>query len=352
MANQTLNIPTQESVNAQITEMAKQIKAYVDKKRDTLPVADPTNIDFGQLYNFADGQDTVAIEDHITSTLPAEAWRGFCNMQNVNSITFDLITELNPTGQSVFVNMKKLKELHFPNLKTIGNTSSGTYHCIENLQKLRVIDMPNLQAVYENLTSTSYFCYNLTMIEEIVLSSLVLISTDNDSNGTWYCFSNNPALKTIELPAFQRLRCHGAKNYCFANNAMLERIYLPSLLQMSFVASGSTLFSSCPKLIDIEIGSQYDALNERYNLINYNMPFLCKWNPTLVLQDAEKTALLNKNIREHIAANCATATTVGGLTVTFSAAVFDALEDETFKAFTDKNWTVAGVDRTSVTPNA
>ena len=106
---------------------------------------------------------------------------------------------------------------------------------------------------------------------------------------------------------------------------VLKRMRFPKLKRASSIF---TVFI-CPQLIDVELG----AMETSFSLNN--------WLPTEVLADTELTATLNKNIRDHIAANITDRNGLVPLTITFHQDLRNALEEATEQAFYAKGWDIA-----------
>lgn len=83
-----------------------------------------------------------------------------------------------------------------------------------------------------------------------------------------------------------------------------------------------------------------------YNLIDLDFKSIegsiygNKWSNVDIINDPDKMALLNKNIREHIVARAIDGNNT--LTFTINSGLYAKLEQETLDAFAAKNWIVAG----------
>ena len=111
----------------------------------------------------------------------------------------------------------------------------------------------------------------------------------------------------------------------------LKRISIPKLRQANVLFSvplaNDTL--GVNNLIDVEVGAMETSFSVGY------------WRPLNILADADKTAQLNTNIRDHIAAKVTDRNGQEPLTITFHQLLRNALTEETEQAFTAKNWNIA-----------
>lgn len=107
----------------------------------------------------------------------------------------------------------------------------------------------------------------------------------------------------------------------------LTRICVPKLKQANVIFSVTRGGSN--NLIDVEVGAMETSFSVQY------------WEASSVLANADKTAQLNKNIRDHIAAKVTDRNGQEPLTITFHQLLRDALTEETEQAFTAKNWNIA-----------
>lgn len=217
----------------------------------------------------------------------------YANFNKVQEINDGNVTEI--WAENYFINATYLTKISFPALVAF----SGSYP-FRSCTALTDINMPNL---YKMAHGTFYGCSSLVSVS---LPSVELIWTD-----------------------------------IFASCASLKEVYLPKL-------GGTTYrgFTSCPKLILIEIGRTATSFSS-ITLIN--------WNPTEALRSDISTLVdpgetfannlekLLYNIREHIAANLPDLTGQSALTITFHANIKAAINADTAtaQAFSNKNWTIA-----------
>lgn len=198
--------------------------------------------------------------------------------------------------------MPKAKKISMPYL-TIANVSGGMFEGLSELEELNLPELHNLQY------STNFV--NLTSLKYISLPSLTSIAGYSNFVG---CTN----LIECDFPKWVGNGYAAMFNGC----TNLKRLKTGKLT--SGFGTNQWLHQS-PDFIDLEIGDGTDV-----NLI------LSTMNPTNVLANAEKVAILNSNIRNHIAAKV-----TGMHTITFHANVKAALEQDTVNAFIEKGWTIA-----------
>ena len=283
--NSSVLLATQDSVDAQVREMARQLKAYIDGHTSGVPIiSEPVQFDLNRIYQTTYPQDLMDWADDTTETLAQG--NIFCDMKNVRRFIFTV-------------------------LRSVTTGTEGIMHFLQSCPYMDYVSLPSL--------------------------------TTLTASGNNYAFYNLPVLQSLSLPSLTTLTANYA-NYAISNNASLLTVSLPKL---SAVGTGTLtnyrMFASCPNLIDITIGHVSGDLNiGSVTDANFTQRVLRAWSPTNVLADSTKIAQMNENIRINIAANfydySGTSTTK---TVVFSAAVYAVLEAATLSAFTSKNWTVA-----------
>lgn len=254
---------------------------------------------------------------------------------------------------SLATDVNALKNAHVINNTSIDGylfnssfTPNGIGDIYANYNKVQEInDVNTTEIVAEN-----YFL-NAAYLTKISFPALVALNVP-------YPFRNCTALTDINMPNLYRMT-HGSFYGCsslvsvslpsveviwtdiFASCASLKEVYLPKL-------GGTTYrgFTSCPKLILIEIGRTATSFS---SITLYN------WSPTEALRSDVDTLVdegesfannlekLLYNIRTHIAANLPDLTGHSSLTITFGSAVKAAIQADTAtsNAFTNKNWTIA-----------
>jgi hypothetical protein len=221
------------------------------------------------------------------------------------------------------------------------------------------------KALFPNLTKlTIGFRGKLTQalfgncnIEEIVVcaeevSANVCSSTDRNTTGLKYLrfpymkrisggalaqeYTGNrfAQLEDIDCPELESMTGGYTCSCCNGSHAGVKRIYMPKLKTMTG-SNTAVLYitnSGCPNLIDIEVGE-----------MTTNLVFV-RGSSTImsnVLADASKTAELNENIRNHIAAKVSDRTGQSALTIYLPQSVRNALETATEDAFASKNWNIS-----------
>lgn len=179
----------------------------------------------------------------------------------------------------------------------------------------------------------------------------------NHSQG--FLKSNNN-VKRLNIPEFEGWKASGTAFSCYiaANCTNIEEIHAPSMgcFNGENSATNTNNISKCPKLWWVEMGDMRDKLggSEYYfyqcpNLIRLEFKGvqgsmkLSQWSPTTAL--AERLPEFLSNFQTYIADRVLDVTGQNALTLTLSAAVYEALqaqEGQTILAtLTNKNWTVA-----------
>jgi hypothetical protein len=166
---------------------------------------------------------------------------------------------------------------------------------------------------FENLEKTSVGTLRSESITKICLNNLQEIGTQ----GTFYLTK----VKEFYLPSL--LSAIGSE--CVAYCTSLERFIAPNATNIY----GYGIFSSCPKLVDIECGEI--ATSTTWN----------QWNPVDVLADADLTIQLDKNIREHVAMKIKDLSGETAQTFTFHQNLRNIMSAETEAVFAAKNWNIS-----------
>ena len=304
-----IQLATQESVNAQVREMARQLKAYIDGHTSGVPIiSEPVQVDLFRIYQTTLSQDLMDWADDTTETLAQG--NIFCDMKNVRRFIFTVLRSVTTGTEGTMNFLRACPYMDYVSLPALTTLTGSTYnYAFNNLPVLQSLSLPSLTT----LTGSTYN----------------------------YAFQNLPVLQSLSLPSLTTLTA--ISNYAFQSNASLESVSLPMLSAVGTSNVGNyRLFASCPNLIDITIGHVSGDLNVgSVTDNNFTQRVLRGWSPTNVLADTTKKATMNANIRNHIAANFYDYSGASGThTVTFAAAVYNALEAETLAAFTDKGWTV------------
>lgn len=316
---QTIQLATQESVDAQIREMARQIKDYVDNNRTEMAILyNKANISFAQIWGDATNQP-VEVIDNDTVTLDKKVHLALLGQMNnvrvlrMNQLRYVENTETNTTVFSFGSASDSLKEAYFPRLETIKINTGGA----------------------QRVSPFGLFCHN----RSLQLLYAPLLREITVQSGQFSICSENPLIEEIDLPSLNSIKAQNASSQSiFTGNTMLTRVNLPMMHSSLETQGYALIFTSCPNLIDIVLGHT----DSDGGSIKDNLPiFFKKWSPASVLADSTKIATMNANIRNHIAANFYDYSSAGGThTVVFSAAVYAVMEAATLSAFTDKGWTV------------
>lgn len=229
---------------------------------------------------------------------------------HTRSIIFKNIGEVNIT-----TNQKAIFELH-PN-------NNGYFYT-------SYISFPKGYRLYTNLFHQ--FAPNTSKvltIDDIEKLATVIINNYNSVTNTTLQEIHMPDLEVIESGGYI-IKAYGSSQGGIYS--VLKRIVLPKLReQIGNIATFplTSVPAACAELIDVEVG----AMETSFSFSN--------WKPSSVLADADKTAQLNKNIRDHIAAKVTDRNGLESLTATFSQELRDVLTEETEQAFRDKNWNIA-----------
>lgn len=262
----------------------------------------------------------------------------------------------------VFNNCMNMRSLCLNKLKTIrisGKiTPVGTgylFRIIANNPILKNVELNALESIYNYPSGGNHldlcFLYNLTELDgELELPELTTITsssspTDSGAPGRMLVINKIPKITSIKMPKLQFIS--DVTNASYGSHILedmdsLEKAFIATEpisvgnlytggSNHSFYKKGK--FSGCPNLIDITIGQVYQGNPSLHGDIRV----IENWLPTNVLADPDKVAIMNRNIREHIAVNCAETSA----TINFAAGMQEYLEEETLSAFTNKGWTVS-----------
>ena len=181
---------------------------------------------------------------------------------------------------------------------------------------LKNIKLNNLEEL--DTGSRVGFSHCCATIKEFYLPKIKILKDE----GLFYASRLEPEIVNLPL-------CEYISRWLFwGNQSVTKKIITPSWLNTKNYIFYQGTFDNVE---DIWVGETQENIE------------LSAWNPTLVIQDAERLAMLNKNIREHIAARVSNRTGLSSLTFKISSNLYSNLEQETIDAFTAKNWIVAGV---------
>lgn len=210
-------------------------------------------------------------------------------------------------------------QLFLPKLHTISTRCLFLAGASETFQRIIKIHLPKLTHLDVPLcTSIKQFTGNFSRLKEISLPILEEINITSVGGGV-----KNRLGLIVDFT-----------NVNHRNYKALQRVYLPKLKKsnvalLSWYTHTTSYIYQAPNLIDLEVG-EYEA--------NLDLE---GWNPDNVLADAELTAQLDKNIREHIAMKVQDRKDLSALTITFSQAVRNILIEATEQAFAAKNWNIS-----------
>lgn len=263
----------------------------------------------------------------------------------------------------VFHNCMNMRSLCLNKLKTIRisgkiispNTNGNLSYIITNNPILKNVELNALESIYNYPSGGPYlnlcFLYNLTELNgELELPELTTITSSSSltvpgGSGRMLVINKIPNITSIKMPKLQFVNDIDNASY---GSYILEDMYS---LEKAFIATEpisvgdlytggrngnlyrNGKFAKCPNLIDITIGQVYQGSPSLHGDIR----LIENWLPTNVLADPDKVAIMNRNIREHIAVNCAETSA----TINFAAGMQEYLEEETLSAFTNKGWTVS-----------
>ena len=287
--------------------------------------------------------------------------------------------EINTGKVTQFFVNSNLEELHLPYAKEIyvriGKGYGDVLRFLQNSTNLRVLDFPKLETLY--LTGGDGFAHGLWNIkgeDTMVFPSLKSFYNDSNANTiynwtdcrvlkfpvmektkvmntTW--LANMPSLEELYMPVF--VGFNGAKTSnpsMIGSCPMLRKVVFGVLIDnmKAGTTQNSMLFNNCPQVIHFEIGQ-----NTNVSLV------LNLWIPTMALRTdttaedyvdlREDMSLANNleqflyNFQTYIADRLADKTGQTALTLTLSAEVYAALEQQDgqtiLATLTNKNWTVA-----------
>jgi hypothetical protein len=224
-------------------------------------------------------------------------------------------------GNSCF----KGRTIEFINFHKSSVTISGIN--IFDSSSLRSLTMPQVKKI------TSGAIWNDSLISLACLDGLEEVSAR----------ALRGSVSKISLNGLRRLSTNGLNNMnnitelclpslesadgslCVDSMTSLERFIAPNATNMN----GYAIFGNCPKLIDIECGEISTSTSWD------------KWNPTSVLSNEEQIPILDKNLREHVAAKIKDLTGGTPQTFTFNKNVRNIMSEETENVFKAKNWNIA-----------
>ncbi len=208
--------------------------------------------------------------------------------------------------------------LSLPKLHTISSRcfflASGLSNSMARIEKIYLPKLTNIDVpLCSSILQSSYLFSRLKEISLPILEEINITST-----GGGFGTINGLIVSSVNV-----------KN---RNYEALKRIHLPKLKKSNVALLkwlNDTSYYQAFNLIDIEVGEYEESLS------------LLAWTPDNVLADAELTAQLDKNIREHIAMKVQDRKDLSALTITFSQAVRNILTEATEQAFAAKNWNIS-----------
>ena len=285
--------------------------------------------------------------------------------------------EINTGKVTQFFVNSNLEELHLPYAKEIyvriGRGSGNVLRFLQNSTNLRVLDFPKLETLY--LTGGDGFAHGLWNIkgeDTMVFPSLKSFYNDSNAN-TIYNWTdcrvlkfpvmetipyianvswiyNMPILEELHMPLFRKLDGNAGWPRLVEACPKLRKVIL-GVLEWSMVQSGGTsdFLRDCPQMIHLELGQG----------VNVSLKFQA-WIPTMALRTdttaedyvdlREDMSFANNleqflyNFQTYIADRAIDRTGQSALTLTLSAEVYAALEQQDgqtiLATLTNKNWTV------------
>lgn len=348
----TINIPTQESIDAQLREAVQQLKDYVDLHRHEISYEDFTS-ELNGLASCAGGTVVDNVTEYVSepciisqnaditaviatklkeNRVPVNMSFSVRFLYQCNNLTMIQMpalekvyanTSLNNMCLVFVADLPKLTSVNFDSLKLIQQASNSPSPIFANLPQLLTLSLPSLQKII--LSYTGQCIYNNAALREVSMPNLEEIEVPNA-----YFLWTLPEIETITLPKLWKISSGGSGGgqiCCFMDK--VKEIHLPAWVEYNPVAS-AMLFKRCPKLELVEIGEGFRSG------VNMSM-----WVPTDVLADTAATARLMQNIRTYIAGRVVDRTGTSALTITFATALQPYFDEETLTAFTSKNWNVA-----------
>ena len=211
----------------------------------------------------------------------------------------------------IAITMPDLKSLSLPELVDVVTPSSFVYQCgIED-----TVELPKLKYYRSTTGGSNYFFSNLPNVEVISLPELLAPYGD-----AIMFMANNPELREIYLPKVTQI--YLVNNAALSNNPKLEKIVFGDYPTITYrygnngghdVVPKSTagVYKDCPNLIRIEVRGE----------VNSSI-YLNHWSPTL---DSSNLQQFLQNFRSFIVLRLANRKTITALTLTLSAAVYNAV---------------------------
>ena len=276
------------------TDLASQVTEIVDSNRDWTMTKGWNNTLFPSLKDLTINCDTLAFKSgrpFANTTIERLSFPSCKTIDGKYDITYNGLIEAT----------KVPIQLEFPVLEVIDQTNGGVERSFfKGVVQFKddTLRFPKLNRII----GAQYFFYNqLNFPRYLYLDEL------QSFNGDWGIGAGQSIMELFYAPNMT-----SSTN----NNPLNSHKY-------------SSDFNHYVNLIDLWIGEWNTDLN------------LSQWSPINVVSDSDKVAILNHNIREHIAARIADRTDKTALTITFRSTIFSVLENETKAAFTNKNWTIA-----------
>ena len=210
----------------------------------------------------------------------------------------------------------------------------------DSVYRARLTNISDSEVTDINTTST--FAYYLGLVS-VKMTSLITLSGGSN-------FRDCTALTNVEMESLQSI----SGNNTFSNCTNLERVYMPAVT----IINSADCFAVCQKIKEMTLGTitsisvgwvgGFPFINLRKLTIghdtNVSLPF-GQWTATRVIAEGQSGVdELNANIMAHIVPNLYLG---GGKTITFGAALYNVLTEETKKAIAEsvenggRGWTLA-----------
>ena len=379
-------IPTQESVDAQFREFAKQTKEYIDALRSDYDLGDTPalgGMEFDiPIKNVA--QAVAMLEEHCTKfvddyteilfePLLVDEWKAVEEVVYNKLISYDFsrftseerknniyaLTYCYALKRIVFQQLTKislgnnynyfcvgninLKEFIAPALTTLsGSNSSGyTISIFTGLSSLTTLSLPALTTLSGSGSGSgnniSIFT-GLSSLTTLSLPALTTLSGSSGSNGgnITSIFTGLSSLTTLSLPALTTLSGSGYTISIFTGLSSLTTLSLPALTTLSGSGNNISIFTGCVNLYNIELGFTHadgtPSLTSNLDIRGIN--------PTNVLYDPEKLAILNLSFKTKVFQNLYDYTGGTAHTITMATELVNHLDADVLQVATDKNWTI------------
>lgn len=273
----------------------------------------PRKISNGAWSLLADGTPSDGIDDGMSLV------RLFC------TDAFDSVTELKDDNEGWVCNKENyISKLvaTFPNAEKL-TIQSGQIIAVEKggiISTLKEFNAPKVKSIVGAMQiSIPNGIINAPLLETLTLSGY---------NNGWV----GPMAKEIYMPKVTHIT--GYNRYFQGNTIIMQKWVLGTLKQLGWSQWGWTGSERADDLIHFEIG--------KGTAISLNFNF---WTASNILSDSERLPIFLSNFKTYIAERVEDRTGKAALTLTLSAAVYEALEAQEgqtiIATLTNKNWTVA-----------